>query len=136
MQPIEASQFESLFEDHLRLYDTDLETITQERNDQNEIVSQVREANRIFIKARQGDSSTKEREEALQDLENGYIRYKEIISNIEMARRFYNDLAKMLGRFRDDCKAFVQQRRVEASQLEMYALPSFCPSLPRPVMAY
>lgn len=35
-----------------------------------------------------------------------------------MGRKFYNDLAKMLGRFRDDCKAFVQQRRVEASQLE------------------
>lgn len=125
MQPIEASQFENLFEDHLRLYDTDLETITQERNDQNETVTQVREANRIFIKARQGDSSTKEREEALQDLENGYLRYKETISNIDMARRFYNDLAKMLGRFRDDCKAFVQQRRLEASQLEMYALPGF-----------
>ncbi|OXV09127.1 hypothetical protein Egran_03110 [Elaphomyces granulatus] len=118
MQPIEASQFESLFEDHLRLYDTDLETLTQERSDQNEIMAQVREANRIFIKVRQGDSSTKEREEALQDLENGYLRYMEIISNIEMGRKFYNDLAKMLGRFRDDCKAFVQQRRVEASQLE------------------
>jgi programmed cell death 6-interacting protein len=121
MQPIEASQFESLFEDHLRLYDTDLETLKQERSDQNEIMAQVREANRIFIKVRQGDSSTKEREEALQDLENGYLRYKEIISNIEMGRKFYNDLAKMLGRFRDDCKAFVQQRRVEASQLERYA---------------
>lgn len=136
MQPIEASQFENLFEDHLRLYDTDLETLTQERNDQNETVAQVREANRIFIKARHGDSSTKEREEALQDLENGYLRYKEMISNIDMARSFYNDLAKILGRFRDDCKAFVQQRRVEASQLEMYALPSFRLPLPRPMMTY
>lgn len=122
MQPIEARQFEDLFEEKLHLYDSDLEMLAQERNDQDQIAAQVREANRAFTRARKGDSSTKEREKALQELENGYLKYKEIISNIEVGRKFYNDLAKIVGRFRDDCKAFVHQRRMEASQMETYVL--------------
>ncbi|KAH3074367.1 hypothetical protein KXW78_005350 [Aspergillus fumigatus] len=118
MQPIQASQFEDLFEDQLHLYDSDLEMVAQEQHDQDQIAAQVREANRAFTRAHKGDASTKEREKALQELENGYLKYKEIISNIEVGRKFYNDLAKIVGRFRDDCKAFVHQRRMEASQLE------------------
>ncbi|KAF4217923.1 hypothetical protein CNMCM8980_008241 [Aspergillus fumigatiaffinis] len=118
MQPIQASQFEDLFEEQLHLYDTDLEMVAQEQHDQDQIAAQVREANRAFTRAHKGDASTKEREKALQELENGYLKYKEIISNIEVGRKFYNDLAKIVGRFRDDCKAFVHQRRMEASQLE------------------
>ncbi|KAL2013934.1 hypothetical protein VTN00DRAFT_1459 [Thermoascus crustaceus] len=118
MQPIEARQFEDLFEEKLHLYDPDLEMLSQEQNDQDQIAAQVREANRAFTRARKGDSSTKEREKALQELENGYLKYKEIISNIEVGRKFYNDLAKIVGRFREDCKAFVHQRRMEASQME------------------
>ncbi|PLB37277.1 putative pH signal transduction protein PalA [Aspergillus candidus] len=118
MQPISAGQFEELFEDQLRTYDSDLAMVTQEQHDQDQIAAQVREANRAFTRAHTGDASTKEREKALQELENGYLKYKEIISNIEVGRKFYNDLAKIVGRFRDDCKSFVHQRRMEASQME------------------
>lgn len=97
--------------------------LAQERKDQEQISEQVREANLAFTRAHKGDASTKERETALQDLENGYLKYKEIISNLEVGRKFYNDLAKIVSRFRDDAKAFVHQRRMEASQLEAYALP-------------
>lgn len=84
----------------------------------------MREANRKFTRAHKGDASTKERETALQELENGYLKYKEIISNLEVGRKFYNDLANIVGRFRDEAKTFVHQRRMEASQLEAYALSS------------
>lgn len=120
MQAIQASQFEDLFEEHLRLYDSDRDMVAQDQHDQDQIAVQVREANREFTRANKGDSSTKDREKALQELENGYIKYKEIISNLEVGRKFYNDLARIVGRFRDDCKAFVHQRRMEASQIEAY----------------
>nr|KMM73518.1 pH-response regulator protein palA/RIM20 [Coccidioides posadasii RMSCC 3488] len=118
MQTIEPGQFEDLFEEHLRLYDSDRDMLNEEQKNQTQIENQIREANKAFIMARKGDSSTKEREKALQDLENGYIKYNEIISNIEGGRKFYNDLAKLVGRFREECKKFVQQRRMEASQME------------------
>ncbi|PYH73967.1 putative pH signal transduction protein PalA [Aspergillus vadensis CBS 113365] len=118
MQAIQASQFEDLFEEQLHLYDTDLDMVTREQQDQDEIATRVQEANRAFTRAHTGDASIKERERALQELENGYLKYKEILSNIEVGRKFYNDLAKIVGRFRDDSKAFVHKRRMEASQLE------------------
>lgn len=118
MQTIEPGQFEDLFEEHLHLYDSDRTMLEEEQESQTQLEEQLREANKAFLAARKGDSSTKEREKALQDLENGYLRYKEIVSNIEVGRKFYNDLAKLVSRFRDECKKFVQQRRMEASQLE------------------
>lgn len=120
MQPIQASQFEDLFEEKLHLYDTDLGMVAQEQRDQDDLTTQVHEANRAFTRANKGDVSTREREKALQELENGYLKYKEIISNIEVGRKFYNDLARIVGRFRDDCKTFVHQRKMEASQMESY----------------
>lgn len=118
MQAIQASQFEDLFEEHLRYYDSDQDMLTQEQRDQDQLSEQLREANQNFTRANKGDRSSKERETALQDLENGYLKYKEILSNLEVGRKFYNDLAKIVSRFRDDAKAFVHQRRMEASQLE------------------
>lgn len=129
MQAIQASQFEDLFEEQLRLYDGDQNMVTQEQHEQDQIAAQVREANGEFTRANRGDASTKEREKALQELENGYLKYKEIMSNIEVGRKFYNDLARIVGRFRDDCKAFVHQRRMEASQMEGCVSVHICGSL-------
>ncbi|EEQ83574.2 pH-response regulator protein palA/RIM20 [Blastomyces dermatitidis ER-3] len=119
MQRIEASQFEDLFAERLKQYDEDRKLLLEEEEKaQSAIAEQLREANRAFVNARRGDSSTKEREKALQELENGYVRYKEIIGNVEVGRKFYNDLAKLVGRFREDCRGFVSGRRVEAGELE------------------
>lgn len=118
MQKIQPSQFEGLFEKHLRRYDSDRNMLAEEQRKQDELGEQLREANKVFTAARRGDSSTKEREKALQDLEIGYLKYKEIVSNIDTGRKFYNDLARIVGRFREDCKKFVNQRRLEASRME------------------
>lgn len=120
MQKIEPADFEKLFEERLEYYDVDRAMLEEEQEVQNELSSRVREANAGFADARKGDSSTREREKALQELENGYLKYKEIRSNLEVARKFYNDLANIVTRFRDSCKAFVNQRRMEASHIESY----------------
>jgi programmed cell death 6-interacting protein len=119
MQKIEAAQFESLFEQRLEAYEPDREMLVQEQEDQDQIAARLREANRAFLDARKGDSSTREREKALQELETGYLKYKEIVTNLETARKFYNDLANHVSRFREACKAQVKQRKIEAGQLEV-----------------
>ena len=118
MQKIEPAQFENLFEERLARYDEDRKQIAKESEEQDQLSRQLKEANTEFANARRGDSSTREREQALQRLENAYVKYKEIISNIDTGRKFYNDLAKIVNRFRDDCKNFAYQRRIEAGQLE------------------
>lgn len=118
MQKIEAAQFESLFEQRLEQYEPDREMLISEQEDEDQVIARVREANKMFLEARKGDTSTRERERALQQLETGYLKYKEIISNLEKGRKFYNDLASHVSRFREACKLAVNQRRVEAGQLE------------------
>lgn len=125
MQKIEPGQFEDLFEEHLRQYDRERDMIAEERRSQDQLSNDIIASNKAFTIARKGDSSTKEREKALQELEAGYLMYKEVISNIEVGRKFYNDLATVVGRFREDCKKFVHRRRMEANQIETYVYLSY-----------
>ncbi|KAF2100529.1 BRO1-domain-containing protein [Rhizodiscina lignyota] len=118
MQKIEAVQFEDLFDRRLGTYDSDKSMVAEEDDEQSSISTRLEDANTAFASARKGDSSTKERERALQSLENAFFKYKEIISNLDAGRKFYNDLAKIVGKFRDDCRNFAYTRRAEASQLE------------------
>ena len=118
MQTIEAVQFEGLFDRRLQMYDVDQDMVQEEEKEQAEAVKRLQEANASFLIARRGDQSTKQREQALQNLENAYFKYKEIISNSDVGRKFYNDLAKIVNRFRDDARSFAYQRKSEASQIE------------------
>ncbi|KAL8770269.1 MAG: hypothetical protein Q9209_003905 [Squamulea sp. 1 TL-2023] len=118
LQKIEPAQFENLFEDRLEVYNEDKEMVAQESEFQSQLTSRIEEANAAFTAARRGDSSTREREQALQRLENAYFKYKEIVSNLNTGRKFYNDLANIVTRFTDDCRNFAYQRRVEAGQIE------------------
>jgi programmed cell death 6-interacting protein len=119
MQKIEAAQFEEFFEHRLQMYKPDKTMISEEETEQQALINRVQQTNAEFVKARKGDTSTKDREKALQSLENAYYKYKEIINNLDAGRKFYNDLAKIAARFRDDCRTFAYQRRGEAAQLEM-----------------
>lgn len=121
MQKIEPAQFENLFEQRLGRYDSDSKVLSEEQEEQKRITVQLTEANATFVKARQGDTSTKQREQALQRLENGYVKYKEILSNLNTGRKFYNDLANIVNRFRDECQNFAYQRRMEAGRFEKCA---------------
>jgi programmed cell death 6-interacting protein len=118
MQTIEAVQFEGLFDKRLQMYDVDQNMIKEEEKDQSGAIQRLQNANAAFLVARRGDQSTKKREQALQNLENAYFKYKEIITNLDVGRKFYNDLAKIVSRFRDDARSFAYQRKSEASQLE------------------
>lgn len=123
MQPINAAQFEALFESRLESYESDREEVNQEQEDQDTLLTRITSSNTSFLSARAADTSStsgpvKAREQALQDLENGYVKYKEIISNLETGRKFYNDLASHVSRFREQCQKMVAARRVEKSEME------------------
>lgn len=118
MQKIEAAQFEEFFEHRLQMYKPEKAMVSEEEQEQQSLMNRLQQTNSEFVKARKGDTSTKDREKALQSLENAYYKYKEIISNLDAGRKFYNDLAKIVSRFRDDCRTFAYQRRGEAAQLE------------------
>ena len=83
MQTIEAVQFEDFFDKRLAKYSADRADISEEQRAQDDLLSRLQQANSSFTTARKGDTSTREREQALQNLENAYLAYKEIISNLD-----------------------------------------------------
>jgi len=113
------------------LYHVDLEMLDKEEADQEKVLGEVTRANREFEaqKKTAGDRGSREREAALQKLDNAYYKYKEIVSNVEVGRKFYNDLSKIAAQFRDQCREWVQARRRDARSLEEYVSTS--PPLPR-----
>ncbi|KAL9058538.1 MAG: hypothetical protein Q9162_001693 [Coniocarpon cinnabarinum] len=118
MERLEAVQFEDFFDQRLERYNVDKKLPREEQQEQQDLLSQLKEANAAFVAAKSGDMSTKDREQALQRLDNAYFAFKEIIQNLDVGRKFYNDLAPIAAKFRDDCRTFGYSRRAEATQLE------------------
>ncbi|RMZ81035.1 hypothetical protein DV738_g2460, partial [Chaetothyriales sp. CBS 135597] len=123
MQPITAAQFEPLFDSRLAEYDGEQADLEAEQDNQDQLLARLHEANKAFERARRDESSSssgqvRAREKALQNLEMAYVKYKEILSNLDTGRKFYNDLAGHVSRFRDECQKQVAARRIEKSELE------------------
>ncbi|KAI1311708.1 BRO1-like domain-containing protein [Xylaria venustula] len=118
---IVPAHFEDFFEKRLdSLYLPDLEMVQKESTEQEKLLSDLQRANREFESQKKtvGDKGNREREQALQKLENAYYKYKELTSNVEVGRKFYNDLSRIVGNFRDSARTFVTERRREARMLE------------------
>jgi programmed cell death 6-interacting protein len=120
MQPVQASQFDGLFDKRLSKYDSDRADVKREASEQDALLQRVAEANASFQSVKRSDTSTSTsaRETALQNLENAYTTYKQIQRDLEHGRKFYNDLAAVTTRFRDECRAFVYSRRSEGQARE------------------
>ncbi|KAI0547402.1 BRO1-like domain-containing protein [Xylaria curta] len=118
---IVPAHFEDFFEKRLdSLYEPELEMVQKEGAEQEKILSDLIRANRDFESQKKsvGDKGNREREQALQKLENAYYKYKELTSNVEVGRKFYNDLSRIVGSFRDNARTFATERRREARMLE------------------
>jgi programmed cell death 6-interacting protein len=118
---ISTTHFEDFFAKRLDgTYEVDLELLEKEAAEQERILSEVQRANQEFEaqKRRMGDKGGKEREAALQRLDNAYYKYKEIVNNVDVGRKFYNDLGRIVGQFKDNAAAWVNERRRDARSLE------------------
>ncbi|KAK7921290.1 BRO1-like domain-containing protein [Apiospora marii] len=118
---IVPAHFEDFFEKRLDLlYEPDLELVHKEGTEQEKLINDLIRVNREFESQKKivGDKGNREREQALQKLENAYYKYKELVSNVEVGRKFYNDLSRIVGGFRDGARTFVTERRREARMIE------------------
>lgn len=124
---IVPAHFEAFFERRLdSLYEPELELAAREAHEQEKLLQgDLARAQREFeaqqkraASAAGGGSGHREREQALQKLENAYLKYKELVGNVEVGRKFYNDLSRIVGGFRDSARAFAAERRQEARVLE------------------
>lgn len=121
--PIVPAHFEEFFDKRLdRLYEPELEIVEKELADQEKLVADLQRANREFESQKKsvGEKGSRDREKALQRLDDAYYKYKDIVNNVEVGRKFYNDLSRIVESFRNQCRAFTSERRKEAAALEEY----------------
>lgn len=115
------ADFEDLFARRIESYYTENRNAYRvDKMENGKLRAKLREANSAFLKSRRTDTSLEERERALQKLETGYLKFLEIAQNLDEGRKFYNDIAKMLQRWRDEIRGYVYQRKKEARDLEGY----------------
>lgn len=119
--PLTPADFEDYFSKRLERHYS--ESRAEHRTDAREsqkLCARLRDANAAFVRSRRTDTAVEERERALQRLETGYLKFLEIAQNLDEGRKFYNELARMLGRWREEIRGFVYQRKREARDMEWY----------------
>ncbi|CEI95311.1 hypothetical protein RMCBS344292_09501 [Rhizopus microsporus] len=113
---IEAAQFEDLFIDNLRKYDSFVMTVDKEDEQQSIILRQLNDAYHQYMTGTSNNGSAK-REKALQNLHQAYLKYKEIRTNLSEGLKFYTEHAKGLKSFCDACKDYCHRRQLESEQM-------------------
>lgn len=120
--PIQTVHFEEFFEKRLdKLYEPEIVAVELEAQEQEKLLTQLERANREFESQKRliEGKGHREREQVLQKLNGAYFKYKEICANLEVGRKFYNDLNRIVAHgFRDAVKAWAAERRIEARNLE------------------
>lgn len=110
---LDESAVKSLFERELKKYDMVKKTMEDSFAAQEHLITQIQSANSKFVAAKQMDSVLKQREQALQTLENGYKRYQELTVNLQEGMKFYTDMQGTVERFLQDVQDFCFARTAE-----------------------
>ncbi|KAI9489347.1 ALIX V-shaped domain binding to HIV-domain-containing protein [Zychaea mexicana] len=114
---IDPAQFEELFVDELRKYDDTLMEIDRQDERQSQVLREMARVHQDYSKARENGSATAKRERALQNLSQAYLKFKEIMTNLQDGLKFYTDHARGLAAFRESCLKYCYHRNAQADQL-------------------
>ncbi|KAL7416997.1 BRO1-like domain-containing protein [Mrakia frigida] len=112
---VRAEWFEGLFERELRKYESAREEMEGNGREVEVVLEEIRVQNEAFLASRRTSPTIKARENALQDLDLAYHRYREVVLNLTEGVKFYNDLLTLLTGYKNDCKEWVWSRRSDVS---------------------
>jgi len=114
---IETSQFDPLFTTELGKYKELLNQVKKHSKEQWVLLNKIRDANNDFLAKRKGSGEVSRREKALQNLEQAYLKFKEIRTNLVEGIKFHSQFSKALVKYRNICIDFVVARQLEAEEL-------------------
>ncbi|KAF7986480.1 hypothetical protein HWV62_31277 [Athelia sp. TMB] len=110
---VTPAMFDDISTEELGKYDKFIQGIEVGRDKQAKLLEDIKAQNKVFLQSRKEDPSIKDREQALQALDQAYHQYQEITRNLSEGLQFYNDLAGILAQFKEACKAWSIQRSRE-----------------------
>ncbi|CAO3587926.1 unnamed protein product [Absidia cylindrospora] len=114
---IDPAQFEDLFVDNLRKYDSYLMKVDEEDEKQGQLLREMADTHRQYLSTQPDGSMSSRREKALQNLNQAYAMYKEIKINLTEGSKFYDDHAKGLMNYRDNCRDYCYMRKAESGEI-------------------
>ncbi|KAI8580885.1 hypothetical protein K450DRAFT_235046 [Umbelopsis ramanniana AG] len=114
---IETSQFDPLFTTELGKYNELLKQVKKHSQEQWVLLNKIKDANNDFTTKRKGSGEISRREKALQNLEQAYLKFKEIRTNLVEGIKFHSQFSKALMKYRNICVDFVVARQLEAEEL-------------------
>ncbi|KAF9048660.1 BRO1-like domain-containing protein [Panaeolus papilionaceus] len=114
---VTPEMFEDILAEELAKFDKFLSEMVDLERKQRELLGNIELKNKEFLDSRKDDPAVKDRANALQSLELAYFKYREIGRNLEEGFKFYNDLAGILIKFKDVCRAWSLHRSQEIHAL-------------------
>ncbi|KAL5032064.1 hypothetical protein BDV3_000659 [Batrachochytrium dendrobatidis] len=103
--------------DQLKKYDETNNQVKEIISQQEQLLNSIVNCNKKFVESRQTNELIRDRENALQSLENGYKAFKEISANLDEGVRFYNDMEASLGKYLSSCRDFTLARDIEKKDM-------------------
>ncbi|KAI8817046.1 BRO1-like domain-containing protein [Fimicolochytrium jonesii] len=108
-----AGDDEGLFAEQLGRYEAFEGTVRELVEEQELVLHEIRETNDLFHASHQTTTLIREREQALQNLDNAYKAFREISQNMAEGLKFYTDFQSVLLRFQSNCRDFASARSVD-----------------------
>lgn len=117
---LNESSFESAFSQHIKIFNEDIEFVERLKAKQIVLEKKIDQLNELFLEhyKPETDAPTADRRNCLQILEDIYSRYLLVITNINEARKFYNDFKIRGAVVLESCDEFINKRREEARDFE------------------
>lgn len=79
---IEPAQFEDLFVTQMQKYEDFKKIVAIDEASQEKLLKEIANANTEFVRSRRSNAVIAKREKALQNLEQGYLKFKEVRTNL------------------------------------------------------
>ncbi|KAG6329314.1 hypothetical protein ID866_9775, partial [Astraeus odoratus] len=116
-EELTPEMFVDVSDGELAKYDRFIQGLAEGQKKQEGILEAIKSTNERFLLSRKDDPAVKQREIVLHDLDMAYAKYREITRNLDEGRKFYNEMASILSRFKEACRLWSNQRSQEAQSL-------------------
>ncbi|GEQ70996.1 hypothetical protein JCM33374_g4677 [Metschnikowia sp. JCM 33374] len=116
---IDQAKFEPVYEQHITFFNPDLAYLAQSKEQQVALEKKIDEVNQRFdrVKASSLSKSQEARLSVLQKLENDYVKYLELVQNLNSASKFYTAFLDRGNCVLKELDEYLLTRREEAREL-------------------
>ncbi|KAI7862434.1 BRO1-like domain-containing protein [Spinellus fusiger] len=117
MIKMEPEQFGDVFEIELKKYTACTTRLQDSTVDHQQKTLILKTTYEHFTALTQNKPLVVKREKTMKNLEQAYVKFKEIRTNLVEGIKFYSHYTDTLGQFKDNCIDYALARRMEASEL-------------------